>query len=365
MGTLEQGMLLKVGILTLHYSNNNYGAVLQAYSIYKLVEYLGYEPYIINYQPQSHNTKELLASFLRTILGVNFERFRRYYIRRIPERAINIEKLKELNRSFDCFLVGSDQVWRIREDESVLYTYFLNFVEDKKIKIAYGASFGLDEWTGNKENTNKIQNLLNQFNSISVREETGVNICRQTFNIDSSLVLDPTLVVDKEYFLKTLNPYPSEIKNKSNYIAYMLLDDRDDIRKFFIQLSKEENLKFLNIKGIPIIPKKGFYFFHKISKWLYLIRNSELVVTDSYHCTVFSILFHKKFICLVNNRRGTTRMQNILKLIGEESRLCKDVNHLDKDILNRKIDYDRVDNILENKRKQSLEFLRFHLSKLK
>lgn len=353
----------KIGILTFYYSNNNYGAVLQAYSILKLVESLGYEAYIINYQPQKIKIKEKIFLFIQKMFGFRFANFRKHYIKLMPDKIMLVEELKELNERFDGFVVGSDQVWRSRIDTKELYAYFLNFVNSDKIKVAYGASFGLDYWEGAKETTEHIKILIARFNAISVREESGVEICRNIFNVDSNLVLDPTMAINKKYFYELVKTNNTIFREKK-YIAYMILDDSKHIESHFKALAKKKQLKFVNLKGRPVYSKKGFYFFNEISKWLYLIKNAEIIVTDSFHCSVFSIIFHKKFICLVNPQRGATRLQNLLKIIGEEFRFYTNLKELDEKLIFNEINYERIDKILEKAGNKSLDFLRDGLSKV-
>src|SRR5690606_5715299 len=115
---------------------------------------------------------------------------------------------------------------------------------------------------------------------------------------------------------------------------------------------------FKNIKGIPLFPKKGFYLFNSVNKWLKLIKNAEFIVTDSFHCTVFSVIFRKKFICLPNEKRGTTRLENFLRIIGESHRFIKNVNELDSAVILKDINYSKIELILKNEQEKSMKFLR-------
>ena len=350
----------KVGILTLHYSNNNYGAVLQAFSIFKLLENLGFESYIINYRPKISTLKGKLFIRLQKLFGFEFDKFRKTYIKSNMNINGGSENLNFLNKYFDAFVVGSDQVWRYRIDTKTLYTYFLNFVDNDKIKIAYGASFGLDYWEGDEIVTSEVQHLMKHFHGISVREVSGVNICKNIFNSESELVMDPTLTINKKYFFEIAEKSCSN-PLKENYLAYMLLDESDDVKLVFKELAQKRKLKFVNIKGIPVFSKKGFYIFNSLGKWLNLIKYAEIIVTDSFHCTVFSIIFHKKFVCLANKSRGVTRLQNLLNLIGEKSRFYMNPNEIDESLIFKEIDYRKIDSLLASEVGKSIDFLKKNL----
>lgn len=354
--------VMKIGILTFHYTNCNYGGILQTYSIYKLIESLGYNSYIINYPPKVNKFRKKIAAKIQALLGFQFEKFRRNYIPRIIPKTANKNDLEKLNEKLDGFIVGSDQVWRYRIDKDVLYTYFLNFVADDKLKIAYAASFGIDFWNADEETTKHVKKLMQRFNAVSVREESGIKICREKFGIESINLLDPTLVLEKKYFHE-LADKKSLSHIKSGFMAYMLLDDIKYNELYFKNYAKRKNLKFIRIKGINIYPKKNFYLFKSVNKWLSYIKSSEIVITDSFHCTVFSIIFRKKFVCLANKHRGVTRLENLLKLLHLENRLIFNIKQLNEKILDADINYDKVEQILSAEKNKSINFLKIALNK--
>lgn len=349
----------KVGILTFHHSLDNYGAVLQTYSIYQLIKKLGYEPYIINFIPKDPSFKAKVFFALKKILGFQFDLFRKKYIHNILKEVDNIDDLKELNNFLDYFVVGSDQVWRYRDNHTYLYKYFFDFVNDEKPKIAYAASFGIDQWHGNEEVTQHVSKLLNRFHSVSVREESGVDICRNIMGVEGTKVLDPTLVLDSTYFHEIANCTKLNNTSPDSYIAYMFLDEPLNQEVYFRNLAAKNNLNFIKIKGITISSKKRLYFLNSVSKWLFYIKNAEIVITDSFHCVAFSIIFRKKFICISNERTGVTRLKNLLELIGLESRLITSLSQINEDeIFANDINYDEVEKILEKERNKSIEFLK-------
>lgn len=348
---------MKIGILTFHHSNYNYGAVLQAFSIYKLIESLGYESYIINYVPEPSTFRKKFAAFIVAILGLEFRKFRKKNIQRILPKTNEFNELKKLNELLDGFVVGSDQVWRYRKDEQSMFRYFLDFADENKPKIAYAASFGVDHWEADERITQKIKNLIDRFQAISVREETGVEICRNIFGVETIHVLDPTLLLNPIFFHELADKKPVAKTDKGK-LVYMLLDDSAEKEHFFKNIAKKNRLKFTRINGKKLVPKKGFFLFRSVNSWLCNIKHAEVVITDSFHCTVFSILFRKKFVCLANKHRGITRLENLLKLIHLENRLISSLSQFDTNLMENEINYQQIEKVLVKEKNKSINFLK-------
>lgn len=346
---------VKVGILTFHYSNNNFGALLQTFAILNAVKAFGLDVKVIDFEPEKSNgTKQRIFDFIRFVLGYNFSKFRKNYIDIQPIG----KDLNDLNKKLDTFIVGSDQVWRYRENHNNLCRYFFDFVNNENKKISYAASFGLDKWHGKDDITEKIGTLVKRFDYISVREASGVKICKDIMNVDGALVLDSTLLLDKNYYEIIINSEFKRNDGKNNLLSYMLLDDTNENKSFFKSFAKNNNLKFKKLKGIKISNKYDFWMFNSVAKWLYYIRKSELIVTDSFHCVVFSLIFNKKFIALSNPNRGITRIENLLGLIDRKDRLFYNLNDMDEKILESDFDYEKINRIIKRERNKSLDFLK-------
>jgi hypothetical protein len=352
----------KIGILTFHYSRYNFGAVLQTLSIYKLVESLGYQSHIINYQPESKSIKADVWNKIMSILGHRFDFFRGKYILGILPKTQTTSELVSLNENLDGFVVGSDQVWRYIDDSDTLYKYYLNFVNNDKIKIAYAASFGVDYWPLDKPKvTANVKELMSRFDSISVREESGVDLCRDVFDQKAVTVLDPTLMVDRELFYKIANPKSLE---KNKYLAYMILHNHKDTESYFKQICDVKKFTFVRLQGKKIFTKKMMYFYNSINDWLSYIRDAEIVITDSFHCVCFSIIFKKNFIVISNPITGITRLKNLLIMLNEEYRFYDSIESVPDNIFENVPDYSNIDSIINLKREQSLNFLSIALAKV-
>lgn len=241
----------KVGILTYHYpENRNFGAILQAYASSIVVSKLGYDTRLINLNRYKFSVKSsTFKNKILLLLGGN--KFRIFFNKflNVTKDFQTFEELKELNKELDIFIVGSDQVWRIWNEKEFLPEYFLNFVLDEKRKISYAASFGLENWDEEEEITKEVKKLLKRFDYISVREESGVGICKNTFGVESVCVLDPTLVLPKEGYQSIIDEYKNKSHLKKKYIAHMLLDDNDTLRNYSNKIAERLKCEINYIMG--------------------------------------------------------------------------------------------------------------------
>ncbi|WP_294066084.1 polysaccharide pyruvyl transferase family protein [uncultured Fusobacterium sp.] len=351
---------MKIGILTFQYANNrNFGASLQSFACKSLIEKIARikETKVINYNPTNFN---FIKKVFHYFTGLAFNDYNNKFLN-LSKEIYNKKELEELNNNFDIFIVGSDQVWRTIWLKEKSLHYFFDFVNDNKKKIAYAASFGVDFWEGDEKLTEKIKSLIKRFDSISVREESGIDICKDTFGIDNVVcVLDPTLMISKEDYQPILDDWKDKNHLKKKYIAHMLLDDTKDLKdgsKKIADYLKAE-INYIKGKSIKILGKE-ITFYNKVSQWLTYLKDAELVITDSFHCTVFSLIFHKKFVVVANPVRGVARLETLLGKVGLKDRFFTNIEAVMKSgILDKDIDYNEVDEKLEVHRKYSMEFLK-------
>ncbi|RPA66586.1 polysaccharide pyruvyl transferase family protein [Cyclobacteriaceae bacterium YHN15] len=349
----------RIGVLTFHYSNNNFGAVLQTYASFNLLRNLGYSPVILNLLPTKkisfiNKLKIFIASFINASRNFNLFRLKNL---KLTEPLYSFEDCKNQNKNFDIFYVGSDQVWRPVMAQERLYRYFLDFVEKGKTKISYAASFGVAHWEGSKEETLKVSELLSQFDAISVREESGVSICKNHFDVNSFHVLDPTLLLDQEDYNELLHFDSSKGNKKSPYAAFYLLSDLKGCKGLPNQINKQLGVPTFNLYGkTRKILGKNLFRFNTVEEWLNGIRDSDYIITDSYHCVIFSIIYKKRFVCIVNEKKGVARIKSLLSNIKLEDRICYEDN-IDFNLLKKEVDYEIVKEKLDILKTDSLNFL--------
>ena len=350
----------KIGILTFQYPENaNFGASLQTYACLNLIKKLEKNVKIIDYYKKDYNYsfKGKILSYLEI---KNFIKYNKKFLT-LTQKINSNEKLEFLNNDFDIFVVGSDQVWRHIYLNGKTKHYFFDFVKDNKKKIAYAASFGIDYWEGDKELTEEIKPLIKRFDYISVREESGIDICKDTFGVDDTIcVLDPTLMINRKDYQPILDDWKEKSHLKKKYIAHMLLDDTEELKKESQNIANylKADINYIKGKYKKILWKK-YFSYNKVSQWLTYLKDAELVITDSFHCTVFSIIFHKKFVVVANPMRGIARLETLLSKVGLEERFFTDIKDVMKSgILDKEIDYDEVEKKLAIHRKYSMDFLK-------
>jgi len=333
----------KIGILNFQHSNDNYGAVIQAAALTYILKKQGFEgAEHIDFIPKSKPPPPL--PFLKRIIRLfsknpfriikikltknneiignaqTFEDFRNKHINRTKKNYNNLNELSEIKNTYSAVIVGSDQVWRIAFTNKFSSAYFLSFLSKNTKKISYAASFGLDYWEESKtsELTLNIKKELQKFDAVSVREKSGVNICHDVFDVKATHVLDPTLLVDYSFYENILSNLSSQY-NES--IVYYKLDLNEVFLEFVSTIASKLQCNSQNIYYQEEMNKKNFT---DVPEWLSKINNSQLVITDSFHCVCFSIIFKKQFICIANEMRGIERLQSLLGELGLMDRICFD-----------------------------------------
>lgn len=333
---------MKVAVLTFHYSCSNYGAVLQPYALTTVLKHLKIKADLINFVlPSSFSGR---VSDL--VFGLEFKRFRNQFLQNRTRRVCSEKDFSLLNSQYDYFIVGSDQVWRYKYIQKNYARYFFDFVEDDKKKLSYAASFGIDNWDEADLNvTSHIKTLLSKFEKISVREDSGVNICKNTFGLDSECVLDPTLLCDRNVYDSIINSM-----SKSNKVVATYILDKGDFSDLIVKkISDELKLPIVNMLGFQsTILGKSIILYNSVSKWLSLLRDSDFIITDSFHCVALSIVYKKNFCCILNESRGKSRIYSLLKMLDLDSRIIineysnVNYNSINYSIVFEKLDYYRA-----------------------
>lgn len=347
---------MKIGILTFHWGTN-YGAVLQSYALQTYLESQGHDVEIINYKP--HQYDDSIWTFIRFR---KFLHLKNYFKQKHQEAALEIfrkEHLKmtkrycyesELTTACSCYnaiISGSDQVMNpsfLFYGESGQSTvYFIGFPYTGK-RIAYAASFGCIEYPRNALKV--ASKLIPSFDFISVRESSGLKIVKQMGFENPLLVPDPTILLDKNKYLKMTSSF---VKNDYTFM-------------FFIR-NKNEYTSSVKV----LLPQRNFIVnnedgTYSLESWLSKIHNANLVITDSFHCVVLSLFFNVPFI-VVTKERGMAGMNDrlftLLEKCGIPERIVAYVDIIDlPKVINRSIDWERVNNSLIDYRDEGILFLK-------
>lgn len=283
----------KVALLTL-YGFFNHGNKLQNYAVQRIFETKGYKVETI--VVHSSFIKETLKH-VRAVVGkvFGYKKYKRYMNfykfskENIPVRKLYYKDMKlptSISSEYDYFSVGSDQVWNPLLRHKERYNYFLKFVQ-KEQRIAISPSIAVDEIP--KKYIEEFKDGLNGFEYITVREKSGVKIVKELTGKESQVLLDPTMLISKEEWLKFI-PQKSTTPNKK----YLLLIFLGDVSKE----RKEKLRKFAQSKSLDIVELTSSldkYYEVGPKGFLELIKNAEIVCSDSFHAIAFSINFHKKF----------------------------------------------------------------------
>ena len=314
---------MKIGILTLPLQDN-YGGLLQNFAVQKVLQQMGHEAITIDYmKTPTPPLWRYVKSWIKTILLLCIGKQRKFIkYTHAGERNLQNEKFLSLHinktktyytydtkilkqNKINTLIVGSDQVWRPKYNYRIENS-FLDFCKNLNNlkRIAYAASFGVDEWEYTAKQTKKCTSLAKKFDAISVREDSGKTLCNKFLGVEATTVLDPTLLLDKDVYCKICKDIP--IKNEKFLAAYVL-DKNEATYKECESIAQKYNL---TLKFFEADSKASL----SIPEWLSMFRDASYVVTDSFHGTVFSIIFNKKFKCLYNKSRGSARFETLLKI---------------------------------------------------
>lgn len=368
---------MKIGILTLP-QETNYGGILQAFALQRVLRNMGHDVLTID----RHNRREY-PSFGRHIAGY-LKRLVQHYLQgkknvsvkwnpflsseeydrvskdtqkfidrniRLTRRVFS-DQLAEIDKEylFDAYVVGSDQVWL----DNYCPESFLSFVSRTGVKkVVYAASCGKRSFFDNPSKLKICRELVKDFNGVSVREEHLVNLCKERLGIDAQWVLDPTMLLTPDDYIGVSEPAAGDEPVLFSYI----LDSSGDKDSIVQSLAKMLNVPVVNGNRAGAAVTGKDKSFPTVDAWLRNMSRARLVVTDSFHGTVFSILFNKPFVTIGNARRGMARFQSLLGRFGLQSRLINPESLDYMQIAGEPIDFSRVNEIIASDRVKSLSFI--------
>ena len=334
--------------------NSNYGNRLQNYALHKVISNMGCES--VTFWDKSENRLKYRVKLLvKRILPINnvqrkrdisFQMFTRT---NIANKYVDLDRLENLNDRFDYFIVGSDQIWNYNFSHAKKKD-FLKFASKDKT-ISYAPSFGIsevdDEWKV------KISDGVNHIKYLSVRETQGAKIIKELTNRDAQVVLDPTLLLNKEDWCK-VEKKPKKMINEKYILTYFLGEKSKKLNDEIKELSKTNNLKIINLNNED---DEDFYICGP-SEFLYLFNRAEIVLTDSFHGCVFSMIYNKPFYVFDRNEKGmkcmNSRLDTLLKTFKQEERKVSSLENIDNVFL---YDYSESYKILREKQIESIFFL--------
>jgi len=333
------------------WSEKNYGSELTYYALYQVITNMGFMVQMIE-RPRDAEWKPNESAIL-----FKTNPYPKYSL--CPLYNTKYE-MWDINNRFETVVIGSDQLWHRELYECFGKVCYLDFLKSNIKKISYATSFGKDEWTGNEYDKSEATYHLNKFDYISVREHSGVDLCKDKFNLFAERVLDPVFLCEQNNFLELAKK--SKMKTPVEFIGVYILDNSDlkqEILNYIsIKLKIELNIisdalkeNITNEWNINIF--KNAY----IEDWLKNIITSKYVITDSFHGMCFAIIFKKQFIVIENEKRGCARFVDLLTMLGLKERLVNNMHNVER-LLTTNIDYNKVDEILHNEINKSYNWLK-------
>lgn len=384
---------MKIGILTqpLH---NNYGGLLQNYALQQILIRLGHKVETIDHgspEPSfihhflADKTAEFLSKVLRLKTKVNnyyptceeqavINQHTQYFIDKyILHTPVYTSKqnfrIDITSNQYDAYVVGSDQCWRPKYNRLWIEEMFLGFAEkqDAIKRIAYAASFGTSDWEYSQELTKICSNLVKKFDFVSVREVSGVNLCKDYLGVDAVQVLDPTMLLKREDYEKIVKE-EKEPQSKGSLFHY-ILDPSDEKRSFIQNVANKHNLSPFTImpkyqKGnrtrLDVKTHMEDCIFPSVTCWLRGFMDAKMVIVDSFHGAVFAIIFNKPFWVIGNSKRGNARFESLLDMFELKDRMITPEDVVD---WGKRINWKRVNEIRVRELNRSVNLLKKSLTK--
>ncbi|MFA6807900.1 MAG: polysaccharide pyruvyl transferase family protein [Eubacteriales bacterium] len=362
---------MKVGILTFYFAKN-IGAQLQAFALCQVLKKMGFDVSFVRYEPDYlrapysffRNVKKRygVASMIKqSLLHIAYDsitwcrttrhyaKFQKEFIPRSRSHCNSTDDL--LTADYDAFIVGSDQIWNpeltAHQIDSV---YTLNFSDKSKRKIAYAASFS-DKHISKADLDTLISHLCS-FDRISVREKNLAQLIEKNSNLDVDVVLDPTLLLSKEDWIKFINP--QRLVKEPYVLLYQARGSKDKILKQTERIAYRIGARVIDASGMNYrVKQNGMQYVHPI-EFLNLIFNAEMIVTASFHGTALSVILEKPFYSILLNDERDERVINLLNTLGLQSQM----KNVEDDLAFPMIDYLKHKKTFVSMRDHSLNFLK-------
>ncbi len=356
----------KIGILTWHHYGN-YGSGLQAFALQQLLKNIGYKVEIINYRKNANNgIKSRCKKIVKTILHNTIGHFSRNIYNITAQGAANYQKkylqqtrlittpeeLTKIAEKFRCIVYGSDQIWAPNVYNPI---YMGAYIPENTRKISYAASIGLNNIPDNLVETYKKN--LSTYYAIAIRETEGKELLKQKCGLEAQVVLDPTLMIEAPIYRKMLKPVKGI---KGEYVFCYFLNKDHQYRQKVEEYARKNNLQII---GASDNPQDAEWLF-KLSnigadQFLWLIHNAHTVFTDSYHGSIFSLLFHKELWTFVRFEENdpicqNSRIRQLQNNFNLGHRIISSKHNIDN---SKPIDYNYFEEQLAKLRAESLKYI--------
>lgn len=341
----------RVAILN-HAGHSNYGSNLTAFALQETLRRMGYDARTVSLKPFRANFWSMVrpfSSFINTCI-------------RWTRDVYGPRTCATLNRDFDTFVVGSDQVWRYPKSWLRRFAepaFYLDFAAQGKRRIAYAASFGIGEYCGPASHRGRMKKALLDFDSVSVREEQGLQILAEQFGYKgASAVMDPVFLISRRDWQRFSQAADADVP--SGCLSWMFFFNESRMLQPLEAYARQKDMQQLNLSADCA----------SVMTWLRRIENSALVVTDSFHTLCFALIFRKPFVVVSSESHGMSRLASLLEALSLRGRIIDTETTDESDLLKEfvriaeeEIDYELVEQQLARLVSHSLGWLKTAMQK--
>lgn len=355
-------------ITATYHRSNNYGASLQAYALQQTLESLDIENEIIDFSDAfiekekffKGNIRRDIAYFAIKLVSLkhkketnrlhrNFEQFTETYLH-LTRRYESFEAVHREPPVADYYITGSDQVFTFRNSDSLVALRMLQFGSEEVRRISYAAS--LADYDLSEKEKKKFAEILNQFDHVSVREKSSVPYLASFLDREYCVNIDPVFLLSRQKW----HDFATKPRIEGPYILYFQVNGNSIANDVIGMLHKKYALPVICLQTNPLVRVKNDYLILDASpqEFVGLFENASIVVTTSFHGTVFSLLFEKEFYVLTKPTSNPIRIRDLLDMFGNQDRMidsCAQVDHV------REIDFQKVRDTVKSKRNEAIKYL--------
>lgn len=367
---------MKICTITCH-DVYNHGASMQAYALMKYLKNTGNEVEIIDYKPDYLSNHYNMLSIDNPAWGKNiitkgiylilkmplrirglkrkreFDEFREKHLNITPKRYTSNDDLKNNLPQADVYICGSDQIWNSLHQNGKDPAFYLDFVPNEKVKASYAASFATDEIDDRYKPM--VKSKISRLDGVGIREKSGVKIAKE-LGIEKAInVVDPVFLLDKDEWDK----FATEEFN-DRYILVYDFDKSDLVEKLATNIARKKGCKIYTINADK--PKYADKHFNLSGPktFVSLVKNAEMVISNSFHAVVFSVIYNKNIAIVNRTENINTRMRDLLEDLNLKDKLVDDNYSIDE--LLRSIDYRETNKIINEKIELSKKYIENILS---
>ena len=347
-----------------YWFGTNYGSILNGFAIYNFLK-KQYKVLLINKPNASRNDWEICNNH-------NSDFFNNYIDSKDISPSLEYNDLEKLNKFSNIFLTGSDQLWSYNVNKDFNMFFMQNFVNLKNKKLSFCTSFGASEDYTPLDVLKYNIKLLKNFDAISVREDSGVKICKETYGLSAVRLIEPVFLLSIEE-LDILSKKSKRVLPEKYIISYILDPDsyKVTVLNKFIKFFKVDCFNIID--GNPLKYDDNKNFFNKLNvevdipveEFLNFFKNAEFIITDSFHGLCFSIIFRKKFCVIGNELRGLVRFEEILSRLSLNERMIKENDSFDIKTFLMEIDYTFIHKVIRDEVKKAKSWLLYNIKECK